>query len=263
VQRFTVLGALTAIALAASGTTAPAASAAPPESYAAVAFSPSLKALREGFGTTAEDAQIVALNACLQYAQTQSEYYNDCAPFAWVRNGWVGFASHGVAPRELDAAFGGGWGHTSSEAAGDAEQTCLDWDATPAPECIQVGGSPFRSQVHDETSETTGGVPTITWTTAPLPPVALEVKALNSSTIRLTWQIRNSDVFTGRSGFEISNGDQSRFAQPDETSWDWAYLAPGTYMCFKVRAINGVGNSWWEPNADPWYRCATTPGDGG
>lgn len=258
-HRFATLGILTAVALAASSTTAPAASATPPESYAAVAFSPSLKALREGFGATAEDAQIVALNACLQYARTQPEYYNDCAPFAWVRNGWVGFASHGVASRELDVAFGGGWGHTRPEAASDAERTCLNWDATASPACIQVGGSPFRSQLYDETSEATGGVPTIDWTTAPLPPVALEVSALNSSTIRLTWEVRNSDVFTGRSGFEISNGEVSRFSQPDETSWDWAYLAPGTYMCFKVRAVNGVGSSWWEPNVEPWYRCATTP----
>jgi hypothetical protein len=30
-------------------------------------------------------------------------------------------------------------------------------------------------------------------------------------------------------------------------------------MCFKVLAYNSAGNSAWEPNVSPWYRCATTP----
>lgn len=31
-------------------------------------------------------------------------------------------------------------------------------------------------------------------------------------------------------------------------------------MCFKVRTYNSVGDSAWEPDVSPWYRCTTTPG---
>jgi hypothetical protein len=29
-------------------------------------------------------------------------------------------------------------------------------------------------------------------------------------------------------------------------------------MCFKIRAYNSAGDSAWEPNVSPWYRCTTT-----
>jgi hypothetical protein len=34
---------------------------------------------------------------------------------------------------------------------------------------------------------------------------------------------------------------------------------PGTYMCFKVRAVHGTGASEWSPNTSPYYACTRTP----
>lgn len=236
-----------------------------PQSYAAVAFSPSLKALREGFGSSAADAETVALNACLRYAAAnESSYYKDCAVYEWVRNGWVAFASSGRAPRQLDWAWGAKFGATSAVAAAAAVSNCEAWGGGKPGEaaCIQVGGSPFRSPSYDPSAPTTGGPSTLNWTTAPLPPVNLTATAISSSTIRLTWEDPTSSEMTGASGYEINNGVVSRYAQNNATSWDWGNLNPGTYMCFKVRAFNGVGDSWWAPNQSPWYVCATTPSGG-
>jgi Domain of unknown function (DUF4189) len=228
------------------------------QSYAAVAFSPSLKALREGYGATANDAQTVALNACLRYAaEHQAEYYNDCAPFAWVRNGFVGFAASGRAPRELDWAWGSGWGRTAEEAAANSAEICRSWGGGgegKAP-CLQVGGSPFPTPVFDAGAATEGGRPTIQWATAPLPPTDLVVEMPDPTTIRLTWVSRNSDVFNPPSAWEINNGEETRSVTPQTTTYDWV-VSPNAYMCVKVRAVNDVGASWWEPNVDPWYRCA-------
>ncbi|MCU1667744.1 MAG: hypothetical protein JWP40_671 [Blastococcus sp.] len=228
------------------------------QSYAAVAFSPSLKALREGFGATANDAQAVALNACLAYAAGhQADYYKDCAPFAWVHNGFVGFASSGRAPRELDWAWGSGWGHTADQAVANSGDVCRSWGGGKAGRaaCIQVGGSPFRSHVYDVNAPTEGGGPTVQWRTAPLPPRDLVVKMVNSTTIRLRWTPVSADVFSPPSSWEISNGDVTRSVTPQTATYDWTVL-PDQYMCFKVRGVNDVGASWWEPNVDPWYRCA-------
>jgi len=236
-----------------------AAAATPPQSYAAVAFSPSLKILRAGFGSSAPEAEMAALNACLGDARGRSGYYKDCAAYGWVRNGWVGFARQERAPRQLDWAWGSGWGHTASRAQQAATRTCLSFDRAADPVCTGVGSSPFRSHAYNSAAETTGGRPTVTWTTAPLPPSDLRVFAISPNGIRLTWRNAASNVQTDESGFQVSNGDDYRYTRKDVTSWDWTGLRPGQYMCFRVRAFNGVGNSRWEPEGSPWYRCTTTP----
>jgi hypothetical protein len=233
-----------------------------PQSYAAIAFSESLKALREGFGGSAAGAEAVALNACLRYAQAHlSSYYKDCAPYGWVRNGWVAFASSGRAPRELDWGWGSGWGGSSSSAAQGAITTCrAEGGGKPGEAaCIQVGGSPFRSRSYNANAPTTGGPSTVKWHTAPLPPVNVSATAISSSAIRLTWLDYYSNVMTTASGYQVNNGVVSRYASSGSTSFTWRSLKPGTYMCFKVRAYNSVGHSWWAPNKSPWYICATTP----
>ena len=102
-----------------------------------------------------------------------------------------------------------------------------------------------------------------TFTVTPKPPAGhvpaapsnLTVTAVDPHDIRLNWQ-DNSDNETG---FEINNGVVSKKAGPNSTTYTWGGLAPGTYMCFKIRAYNSAGDSAWEPNVSPYYRCATTP----
>jgi hypothetical protein len=36
------------------------------------------------------------------------------------------------------------------------------------------------------------------------------------------------------------------------TTYRWA-VAPGDYMCVKVKAVNDAGESGWYPDASPWY----------
>jgi serine/threonine protein kinase len=91
--------------------------------------------------------------------------------------------------------------------------------------------------------------------TVPAAPSNLTVTAIDPHDIRLDWQ----DGSGNETGFEINNGVNTRNAAPNSTSYIWGGLAPSTYMCFKVRAYNGAGDSAWEPNVSPWYRCTTTP----
>ncbi|HEX3958963.1 MAG TPA: protein kinase [Trebonia sp.] len=91
-----------------------------------------------------------------------------------------------------------------------------------------------------------------------LPPAApsnVTVTAIDPHDIKLNWQDNSGDD----TGIEINNGVVSRDTGPDSTSYTWGGLASGTYMCFKIRTYNGVGDSPWEPDVSPWYRCTTTP----
>ena len=94
-----------------------------------------------------------------------------------------------------------------------------------------------------------------TGASAPAAPSNLAVKAVDPNDIRLTWHDNSSN----ETGFEINNGVVSRDAGANSTSYTWNGLAPGTYMCFKIRAYNSAGDSAWDPNISPWYVCTTTP----
>jgi hypothetical protein len=98
----------------------------------------------------------------------------------------------------------------------------------------------------------TQGIPK---TSVPTAPSNLTVTAVDPNDIRLEWQDNSSN----ETGFEINNGVISRNAGANSMSYTWSGLAPGTYMCFKIRAYNSAGDSAWEPNVSPWYRCTTTP----
>jgi hypothetical protein len=65
--------------------------------------------------------------------------------------------------------------------------------------------------------------------------------------IRLQW----TDSATNENGFTTINGSTSRSAGANATMYDWGGLAPGTYMCFKVRA--------YDPPAQQNWICTTTP----
>jgi hypothetical protein len=89
----------------------------------------------------------------------------------------------------------------------------------------------------------------------PAAPSNLTVTAVDQHDIRLNWQGNSSN----ETGFEINNGVVSRDAGANSATYTWGGLAPGTYMCFKIRAYNSAGDSAWEPDVSPWYRCTTTP----
>ncbi len=91
--------------------------------------------------------------------------------------------------------------------------------------------------------------------TAPAAPSNLTVKAIDPHDIKLNWH----DNSNNETGFEINNGVVSKDVAANSTSYTWGGLAPGTYMCFRIRAHNSAGNSAWDPNVSPWYACTTTP----
>jgi hypothetical protein len=66
----------------------------------------------------------------------------------------------------------------------------------------------------------------------------------------VTW-IDNSLTETA---FQISNGTTTVTVGPNQSLYTWGGLAPGTSMCFQVRAVNAHGNSPWSA-----WGCATTP----
>ena len=92
-------------------------------------------------------------------------------------------------------------------------------------------------------------------TTVPAAPSNLTATAVDPNNIKLTWQ----DNSGNETGFEINNGVVSRDAGANSTTYTWDGLAPGTYMCFKIRSYNSAGDSPWDPNVSPWYVCTTTP----
>ena len=89
----------------------------------------------------------------------------------------------------------------------------------------------------------------------PAAPSNLTATAVDQHDIKLTWHDNSSN----ETGFEINNGVTSRNTGLNSTNYTWGGLAPGTYMCFKIRSYNSVGDSSWDPNVSPWYVCTTTP----
>ncbi|MBB5873703.1 serine/threonine-protein kinase [Allocatelliglobosispora scoriae] len=89
----------------------------------------------------------------------------------------------------------------------------------------------------------------------PAAPGNLTATAIGTSTIRLQWSDNSSD----EDGFTITNGNTSRNTGAGTTAYAWDGLAPGTYMCFKVRAFHSTGVSAYEPAAQSTWVCATTP----
>ena len=134
---------------------------------------------------------------------------------------------------------------TGSGGTGDTGSPCPNGMVGPGP---------------DAQGHTGCYVPQPQQTTAPAPPPAphaptgLTATALNATTIQLTWAAPDDP-----SSFEINNGDVSRSAGGGSRSFNWTGLAPGTYMCFKIRATSSAGTSTWSPATSPYYVCTTTP----
>jgi len=125
---------------------------------------------------------------------------------------------------------------------------------------------PGSATSHTQTSQS-GPPPSHTQTTqsgnpgatAPTAPSDLTATAVDANDIQLAWQSNSTD----QTGFEINNGVTSVDVAADSTSYTWGDLSPGTYMCFKILAYNGAGDSAWYPEASPYYVCTTTPTSGG
>jgi hypothetical protein len=115
-----------------------------------------------------------------------------------------------------------------------------------SPTCTHSTVAPFVTFTVD---------PPGTGTSAPAAPSNLTATAVDQNDIRLNWQ----DNSTNETGFEINNGVVSRNTGAGSTTYTWGGLAPGTYMCFKIRAFNSSGDSAWDPNVSPYYVCTTTP----
>ncbi|WP_433206182.1 protein kinase domain-containing protein [Dactylosporangium sp. CS-047395] len=91
--------------------------------------------------------------------------------------------------------------------------------------------------------------------TGPAAPSGLTATATGPTAIRLQWTDGSAD----ETGFTVINGSASRNAAAGATSLVWDGLAPGTYMCFKVRAFNAAGVSAYSPAAQDSWACVTTP----
>jgi serine/threonine protein kinase len=162
--------------------------------------------------------------------------------------GWLGCSSMGAS----------GWGRTLGTASiGDTGAFSLSFTV---PSDASLGATQLRfSPICQHSTHTPSATFTVTpgpsRTSAPAAASNLTVTAVDAHDIRLDWQ----DNSGSETGFEISNGVVSRSTGPNSTSYTWGSLAPGTYMCFKIRAHNSAGDSPWEPDVSPWYRCTTTP----
>jgi hypothetical protein len=82
----------------------------------------------------------------------------------------------------------------------------------------------------------------------------LQLFAPDSSTFHLYWPDRAGS----NAQYELSNGSASQILGAGAISYDWGGLAPGTYMCFQIRAFSADGASAWVP-APPIQVCGTTP----
>ncbi len=86
--------------------------------------------------------------------------------------------------------------------------------------------------------------------TVPATPTNPTATPLDATRIQVTWTDNSSD----ETGFAVSNGVTTVDRPANTTQYTWAGLAPGTYMCFQVRADSAAGSSPWSTQA-----CATTP----
>ena len=115
-----------------------------------------------------------------------------------------------------------------------------------SPTCTHSAVAPFV------TFTVTQGTP---GTSVPAAPSNLTATAVDQHDIRLNWQDNSSN----ETGFEINNGVLGKDAPANSATYTWGGLAPGTYMCFKIRSYNSAGDSAWDPNVSPYYVCTTTP----
>ncbi len=116
-----------------------------------------------------------------------------------------------------------------------------------SPTCTHSTHIPFATFTVTQKPQKSQGAP---GTSVPAAPSGLTVTAVDPNDIQLNWQDNSSN----ETGFEINNGVTSKDAKAGSTTYTWDGLAPGTYMCFKIRAYNSAGDSAWDPDVSPWYQ---------
>ncbi|GIH07673.1 hypothetical protein Rhe02_57400 [Rhizocola hellebori] len=139
-----------------------------------------------------------------------------------------------------------------------ANTTTYDWDglAPNTHTCFKVRAyNSLGTSAYHPAAEADWVCATTQLGPGPAAPANLTATAVNSGTIRLQWTDGSAD----EDGFTVINGVTSRNVGANTTTYDWDGLAPGTYMCFKVRAYNSSGVSAYNPAAEPEWVCLTTP----
>jgi hypothetical protein len=140
----------------------------------------------------------------------------------------------------------GGFGNCANALASQAAST-VDFQLPPGSTYVAVtlvNADPLVE--YDLQMARTGGVPAV--------PTNLYVEPLNASTIRAVWSPNSRD----HTGFDVEGNGVIRPTGADASSFDWGGLAPGTKVCFRVRATNSLGPSGWYPPTSPSDLCATS-----
>jgi eukaryotic-like serine/threonine-protein kinase len=139
-----------------------------------------------------------------------------------------------------------------------ANTTTFDWTGmSPATySCFKVRAyNAYGASAYAPAAQTSWACATTQDGIGPAAPTNLNATAISTGTIRLQW----TDNSSNEDGFTVINGNTSRSAGANATTFDWTGLAPGTYMCFKVRAFNSAGVSGYSPAAQGAWACLTTP----
>ena len=87
-------------------------------------------------------------------------------------------------------------------------------------------------------------------TPVPTPPTNVVAGALSPTSIGVSW----TDSSDNETSFYLSNGVTGVTLPANSSSYTWTGVAPGTYMCFYLQAINAAGPSAWSTQG-----CTTTP----
>jgi hypothetical protein len=90
--------------------------------------------------------------------------------------------------------------------------------------------------------------------TKPTAPDKVTVGAVSGSTIQVSWK----DVSTNEYGFEITDGQTTKTADADATTYRWGGLKYNQRACFTVRSVNQAGASAWVPSKEDVRLCART-----
>ncbi|MFF5232803.1 protein kinase [Dactylosporangium sp. NPDC000521] len=147
-------------------------------------------------------------------------------------------------------------GATSRDTAANA--TTLDWDGL-APDtymCFKVRAfNATGASAYHPTAQQDWVCTTSLAGTGPAAPSNLTATPVSPTAIRLQW----TDNSTDETGFTVIDGSRSRTTGANSTSLTWDGLAPGTYMCFKVRSSNASGVSAYSPPGQQDWACTTTP----
>jgi hypothetical protein len=119
--------------------------------------------------------------------------------------------------------------------------------------CVLVLGGPAAAAGRAATRESPLEPLTLTQT-VPAMPTGLTAVAISATKTRLQW----TDNANDETGYEVTNGVESHVLAVNGTGYDWDGQAPGTSMCFRVRAVNAAGSSPWYPGVPPFSVCAMT-----